>query len=453
MKTLLKIGSLAQIFVAATIMQTAQAENLFTVYLHAKEADPQIRLAEANYLATIEKGSQALADFKPKVTLTSSARYAAAYNWTEFDNSSASALSANYTLSLTQPLYRPEINERIKQSNIFIAQAEEALFAEQQNLILRVVEAYFGYLQARDAAELARAEADAIARQSQRIIAYFEAGRSTITEIQESRARNAEAKSSIVGADQNVEIALEKLYILTGRDYKVLSGTTEQTPLVLPQPNDMSAWIDEAFNYNQKVIAALFDAELAHKSVDIITASKKPVLDFFANNGANIAQAKAGADSQSVDTSVGIQFSMNLFDSGKTDSQIREAWNNVDKATLQVEVQRRSAVESTSTYFLNIQTGLNQIDALRKSYTASQTAARATQEGFKAGTRTVVDVILSVRETFRVERNYIAANYDFLLNTIRLKQAAGILSETDLQLISNIMNRPRSVRLSALKRF
>ena len=432
--------------VTAVLTQSVQAEDLFTVYQHAKESDPQISVAEAGFLATLEKGPQALADYQPRVTLSGSARYTAGRTWSEYSNSNSSTLSGNYSLNLSKPLYRPQIKESIIQANILIAQSEESLLAEQQSLILRVAEAYFGYLQARDAADLARAEANAIARQNKQIVAYFEAGKSAITDVKESQARDAEAKSNVVVADQNIELALERLYGLTGRDYKILRGASGQTPLVVPKPDDINAWAKEAASKNKSVIAAQYGVDIAQKTVDIARASKKPTLDLFANQGTTASRAKMGFDNISSDAAFGIQFNMTLYDAGKADAAIREARYNFHKAIEQVEVQRRAAVQQTRSYYLNIKTGLTQIAALKRSLQSSQTAAKATQEGFQAGTRTAVDVILSLRETYRAQRSYAAARYDFLLNTIRLKQSAGTLSETDLQSLSRILNKSRTTR-------
>ena len=447
MKIKLKFGVIVQSLVTIIVMQGAQAEDLFTVYLHAKERDYKVRIAEEDYIARLEQSNQALADLKPKVTLSARAGYNAGRNWNDLGNSNTSTASGNYTLSLTKPLYRPQVSERIVQSSLVIAQAEEALIAEQQNLILRVAEAYFGYLQARDAAELAREEANSLAHQSAQVTAFFEAGRSAFTAVQESRARLAEARSNIFSMDQNIEIALEKLYSLTGQEYKVLSGTPDQTPLRMPEPNNINAWLEEASVINSQVIAALFAVEIAQKSVDIAIAAKRPTIDFFANQGSSASFGRAGSDSQSLEASFGIQLNSSRYDSGKTDAMIREAQDNVRKALLQVEVQRDTAVQQTQSNFLTIETGEAQIGAFWRSLQASQAAAKATQGGFEAGTRTAVDVILSVRDVYRAERNFVSAKYNFLLNTIRLKQSAGILGEEDLRVLSNIMNRTRTTWL------
>ena len=438
--------------IAVLLLQSAQAEDLFTVYQQAKESDPQISVAEAGYLATLEKGPQALADSRTKITLSGSASYRAARNWSETSNNNSSAISGTYSLNISKPLYRPQIKEAIIQTNLLIAQSEESLLAEQQNLILRVAEAYFGYLQARDAADLARAEADAISRQNKQVVAYFEAGRSAITDVKESQSRDAEAKSNVVVADQDIEIALEQLYSLTGRYYKVLRGASAQTPLVVPQPDNITAWANEAANRNKNVLSAQYNVDIAQKTVDIARAGKKPVVDLFASHGTSASRAKAGADSQAIDAQIGIQFSMDLYDAGKSDSAIREARYNFHKAIQTVEVQRRAAVQQTRSFYLNIKTGLSQIAALKSSLQSSRAAAKATQEGFQAGTRTAIDVIVSLRDTFRSERNYNSARYNFLLNTIRLKQAAGNLSERDLQTLSRILNKSRTTRQPPIKK-
>jgi len=439
-------------FIAATLMQSVQAEDLFTVYLHAKESDPTISAAEAEYLATLEKGPQALANYQPTVTLSGRASYAAGRNWGETTTNNSSTVSGSYTLSLNKPLYRPQIKESVIQTNLLIAQAEEALRAEQQGLISRVAEAYFEFLQARDASALARTEATAIGRQNEQVVAYFEAGRSAITDVKEAQARDAEAKANVVVADQNVEISLEKIYALTGRDYKILRGASDQTPMVVPQPNNIDAWANESANNNKQVISAKYSVDIAQKAVDIARAGKKPTVDLFASHGSSVARAKAGVDNQSTDASVGVQFNMTLYDAGKADSSIREARYRFHKAIQAVEIQRRTAVRQTRSFYLNITTGLAQIDALKRSLLSSRTAGKATQEGFRAGTRTAVDVISSLRSIYQSERNYSSARYNFLLNTIRLKQAAGTLGEGDLQVLSRILNKSRTTRLAPLKK-
>ncbi|PWQ96627.1 TolC family outer membrane protein [Leucothrix pacifica] len=449
MTTMPNMGKIAvsALLVPALLMTSAQAEDLFTVYQHAKESDPQIRAAEAGYLSTLEKLPQSLAALKPKVTLSANASYSLDRSWTFGGNDNAAKASANYTLSLSKPLYRPQIREQIAQTNVAIAQAEESLLAEQQNLILRVAEAYFTYLTARDGADFSRSEAAAIERQYKQVEAYFEAGRSAITDVKESQSRYDQAVSSVVVADQNVDIALESLHALTGRYYRILRGAGATTPLVVPTPNDISAWSQAAIQNNKQVKISEYSVENAQKAVDIARAGKKPTLDLFANHGSNIVRGETASNFESTDVSIGVQFNMTLYDAGSADAAIREARYGFHQALQQLESTKRSASQQARTYYLNIITGLSQIQSLKRSLESSQVASKATQEGFRVGTRTAVDVLLALRDTYQAQSNYSSARYTFLLNTIRLKQAAGTLSENDLRTLSRILNRSQSTRL------
>lgn len=439
------------LLVPVLLMHSAQAEDLFTVYQHAKESDPQISATEAGYLSTLEKLPQALAGLKPNVTLSGSATYKLSKSWTDNSHDGSAQATAGYQLNLTKPLYRRQINEQIAQTSVVIAQAEESLLAEQQNLILRVTEAYFNYLTARDSAEFSRSEASAIERQYKQVKAYFEAGRSAITDVKESQSRYDQAVSSVVVADQNVDIALESLHALTGRYYRILRGAGKTTPLIVPTPNNIKAWSDAAVQNNKQVRISQYSVKIAQKAVDIARAGKKPTVDLFARHNGTLSQGETGSDFESVDASVGIQFSMSLYDAGKVDSAVREARFSFRKALHQLESTKRSASQQARTYYLNIITGLSQVKALKRSLESSQVASKATQEGFRVGTRTAVDVLLALRDTYQAERNYSSARYTFLLNTIRLKQAAGTLTENDLKALSRVLSRSQSTRLQPVK--
>lgn len=447
----LRIGLAALGLLTISLAPTANAEDLLTVYMQAKESDPQISAAEAGYLATLEKRPQVLSQLKSSVTLSGSSSYKLSETWFNRSDSASALANSAYSLTLNKPLYRRQMNEQIAQTDIVIAQAQESLLAEQQNLILRVAEAYFNYLSARDTAEFSRSEAIAIGRQYTQVKAYFEAGRSAITDVKESQAVYDEARANVAVADQNLEIALESLQTLTGRYYKILRGASDNTPLTVPSPNNITAWTEAAQQNNKTIKVADYAVKIAQKSVDIARAGKKPTLDFYATHNGSISRGKSTADNEYTDASVGIQFSMNLYDAGNADAAIREARYNFHKELQNLEAAKRSAIQQVRTYYLNIITGLTQLQALKRSLESNEVANKATQEGFRVGTRTAVDVLTSLRGTYSAQRNYSSARYTFLLNTIRLKQAAGTLSEQDLASLSRILNRSSSTTLAPLK--
>ena len=134
---------------------------------------------------------------------------------------------------------------------------------------------------------------------------------------------------------------------------------------------------------------------------------------------------------------------MPLLDGGNISSRVRQSRLQLQQARQQLELQKRFAVQQSRAAYLTIVSGLAQVKALRQALNSTQAASNATQAGFEAGTRTATDVLVSLRETFSARRDYSTARYAFLLNTLRLKQAVGTLSESDLAAVSKLLNNKK----------
>ena len=96
------------------------------------------------------------------------------------------------------------------------------------------------------------------------------------------------------------------------------------------------------------------------------------------------------------------------------------------------ELQRRESIRETRASYLNVIAGISRVKALNQALSSTQTAAEAAQAGFEVGTRTAVDVLLALRETYRAKRDYSRARYDYIVSTFRLRQAAGTLTAQDI---------------------
>ncbi len=445
-----KSKTIAQILLTTSIAvffnSLALSENLLQVYQHAKKSDAQIRVSEANYLATLEKKPQALSALKPRVNIGGSATYnLQEINRTQRDGG-AGFVNFSYDLSLTKPLIHRELDAAVGQVNAIILQAKASLEADRQNLIIRVSSAYFDFLKAKESLTFATAEKSAIGRQLNQVKAYFDAGRSAITDVKEAQARFDSARAQEVVAKQQIDLARESLRLITEKYYKNLDGAAHNTPLFVPKPNDIKQWEASAIKNSLQVEAAKHAITVAQKVIDIERAARSPVVDLFARQKGNSTHGTDAFDQDKFDASVGVQFSMPLYEGGRISSRVREARHKLHQAQQQYELQKRSASQNTRAIYTTITSGLAQINAFKQVLNSSQVAAQATQAGYEAGTRTAVDVLLSLRETFRAKRDYSNARYDFLLNTLKLKQASGTLSETDIAALSKILGKTKPKR-------
>lgn len=430
------------IIMALSIPSMSYSESLLQVYQDAKRNDAQLKISEINFLATLEKKPQILSGLKPRVDFSSNASYNLQYtDRTLGGNDRAAFLNFGYTLSLSKSLINKQLDAQVDQVDASIGQAKALLEADRQSLIVRIAEVYFQYLNAKENLTFRKAEKIAIGRQLNQVKAYFEAGRSAITDVKEAQARYDLASAQVEVANQQIDVSRESIRVITTKYYKNLDGVSDKIPLVVPQPNNIEAWAKTSLANSKQLVAAQRAVDIAQKTVDIERAVKSPKVNLFAKHSGSSTLGEDAFDQDKLDASVGLQLNMPLYQGGYITSRVREARHKLRQARQQLELQKRLTTQQTRAAYLTIVSGLSQVKALKQALNSTQTAANATQAGFEAGTRTAVDVLLSLRETFSAKRDYATARYDFLLNTLKLKQATGTLSEVDLASVSKLLTK------------
>ena len=437
-KTLLAASlSLLAVPLLALTANNAHAENLLQVYQQAKNHDAQLQAQESGHLATLEQRQQALAGFRPQVNLSGNASYAAERD--SLTSKTVDGNQANYALTLDQPLYNQGVKANIAKTDALVRQSAATLDAVRQNLIVRVATAYFETLQAQDNLTFAKAEKAAINRQLVQAKAYFEAGRSAITDVKEAEASDATAQAQEIAATQQLDIAREQLRVLTGSVYPSLDVPRTNMPLAMPTPNRIDAWVNIAKQNNHQLRASQQAMAAAQKGVAVQRANKLPTVNLFAKQTGSYLNNDTYINQRSNDVAVGISVSMPLYTGGATTSKIREAQFTFQQTQQSYNLQASQTEQQVRSAFLSIQSSMSQVIANQQALASAETATQATQAGFEVGTRTAVDVLNAVRAEFRSRRDHSRARYVFLLNTLLLRQAAGTLTEKDVMAVSTMM--------------
>jgi outer membrane protein len=378
---------------------------------------------------------------KPQISLNASGTTRESDNSETGDNDSE---TVGYSLNLTQSLYDTEI-----QGDIDVAEASTAaelarLKAVRQDLILRVAETYFGILAAGDNVEFAYAERTAIARQLEQAQKRFEVGLIAITDVQEAQARFDTAEADAILAENILDNAFESLVVITAdSSVKKLAPLGDELMLSLPDPMIAEPWVLLALENNLDLIAAQQDLNAARYERDKNARSGYPTLDLtasYADNDFNDDEFRGDYDQE--DVIVGLELQVPLYTGGRISAEQAQAESNFVSAKNTLLLQTRLARQQSRTAYLDVVSGISQVRALKQALDSSNIALAATQAGFDVGTRTSVDVLLSLRETYRAERDYARSRYDYLLNKLRLKQAAGILKEDDLFDINRWLIQP-----------
>lgn len=433
---------------SASIPGTSPAADLMTFYQLAETHDPRIRQATANYLAEQQVVPQTRSALLPQISGSASSSETSNED-VVIDGVPLPDQDGNvfrWSLDLRQSIYNHAYWQRLKQANAFAAAAEADYTATRQELILRVAQAYFNVLAAEDTLEFAEAEKKAVGQQLEQAKQRFEVGLIAITDVKESQAQYDQAVASEIAARNALSASREALWTLTNEYPEVLSKLKEEIPLLTPEPDVKEEWVDKALTDNLSLLAAQFQTEAAQHEVSVQRSGHYPDLSLTASHGYSDSENQeifSGAPTtgtrEGKTTTIGINLSVPIFSGGGVRAQVKEAVYRRDAARENQEAVRRAVVQQTRNAYQNVIADISRVKALQQALISSEAAYRATEAGFEVGTRNAVEVLLSLRNTFSARRDYAQARYDYLLDTLRLKQAAGSLTVADLQAVNRLL--------------
>lgn len=451
--------------------QTAAAVDLNEAYGDALAADPTLKEAAANRLATLQSKPQALAALLPQIT----GQYNFERRWnsgkttftsagTDPDTGEAIIFTAEnpfsqdtkprkfWQLQLTQTLFRWDQWIALKQADKQVAQAEAEYRAAEQDLMLRVSQRYFDVLGAKATLSAGEAAKESIGRQLEQAEKRFEVGLIAITDVQEAQASYDSSVAGVIEAKRNLATAGEFLREITGQYYESLADAGPDIPLISPNPNDVDQWVQTALEQNMNVEASRLAAQIARDEISSRKSGHMPNVDFFALrsndnqnatrsnkprsdpiSGGTTPEVTGPADSNIWTDAIGVQVNVPIFSGGAVRSQVKEAGYQYRAAQESLERSARETEREVRDSFLSVNSEIARVEALAKSVESNQTALRATEAGFEVGTRTTVDVLDARRNLFEAQRDYARSRYTYVVNALRLKQAAGTLGEDDIQ--------------------
>ena len=425
-------------------MSPARATDLLEIYHAAQTQDAIFAGAKATQRAGQEKLAQGRSLLLPSVNLTAYSTY----NDNSIQNrgtgpftSGDSQYNSNgYAVNLTQPLFRQQNWVTYTEAELQVAQTDAQFRTAEQELILRVTQAYFDELMAQDAVRLASAQKSAISEQLEQAKRNFEVGSATITDTYEAQSRFDLVTAQEIAANSNLEVKINSLQQLINAKPGTLQPLGPQFKPEPPQPPDIDKWVEAAQQNNAQLAVAQAAAELAEKEVARNRGGHYPTLDLVANyakNSANGGSLGVGSDSRT--SAVGVQFNMALFQGGIINSRWREAIANHDRARQELENARRNVDVQTRQAYLGVVNGIAQVQALQQALKSVESLLQASKLGQEVGLRTNLDVLNAQQQLYSTQRDLYQAEYNYLISQLRLKAAAGMLAEDDLAQINQAL--------------
>lgn len=414
----------------------ATAADLEAVFQMASESDPVLQAAKATRDANLEARPLAKSQLLPYLSLVGDA----SYNTQDVKKSSFGSYNDNYgsasgAIQVTQPIYRKDLNVQLDQADLQVAQAEIDYTIAEQDLIVRVTEAYFNVLAAQDTLTFTRADLKATARQLEQAKQRFEVGLIAITDVNEAQSRYDQGRADEIVAQNDVDDAMESLIEITGQATGPLAILDPKLPLDRPNPDSAEDWTKTALENNPGIISTRYDADIAKKEIERQDAGDSPALDFVGSYGLNRSNSDFPNDANS--GLLGVQLSIPLYTGGGVAAATRQARFRYEASQQQLEGQRRAVQTQVRNGYRGVLATISRVRALEATVVAAKSALAATEAGFEVGTRTLVDVLNSQRELFRSKRDLSVTRYAYILNMLSLLQANGTLSPANVAAANN----------------
>ncbi|ASG08233.1 outer membrane channel protein TolC [Vibrio anguillarum] len=421
---------LLPLFISAalgSLSSSVWADTLTEIYNQAKENDPQLLSSAAQRDAAFEAVTSSRGDLLPQINLT------AGYNINRSDIDARESDKLTAGISFSQQLYQRSSWVSLDTAEKNARKADSAYAATQQGLILRVAQAYFEVLRAKDNLAFVRAEKAAVARQLEQTKQRFEVGLSAITDVHDAQAQYDGVLADEVLAKNSLTNSYETLREITGQEHSDLSvlDTNRFSASKTTQPID--TLLEEAQQKNLSLLTARIAQDVAKDNISLASSGHLPSLTLDGGyKYGDESNNNSGSKGDYNDFNVGINLAVPLYTGGKTTSQTKQAEFAYVAASQDLEKTYRSVVKDVRAFNNNINASIGALRAYEQSVISAKSALEATEAGFDVGTRTIVDVLDSTRRLYDANKNLSNARYDYVLSVLQLRQAVGTLSEQDI---------------------
>jgi outer membrane protein len=418
---------------------SAFAQNLRELYEAARAFDATYLAARAQAQSAEFKALQADALGLPSASLGAAATTA---NVDPANVPAGDSNTVSATISGRYPLFNRANAATQEQARKSLTVSKAELEAAEQDLIVRLAQAYFDVLAAQDSLGTTRASKAATAEQLASAKRNFEVGTATITDTREAQARFDLEQAREIAADNDLRakrIALDTLVGRTGVAPKPLV-----VPVVLPAvlPADPEVWVGTGDAQHPTIRRAQAGLEIATLEIARARAAESPTLDAVASLGlAKYAgrYPSGTPGSPTRNASIGLQFNLPLYTGGATGNRISETISLEEKARNDLAAARRGVAQGTRVAYFGVQSGIAQVKALEAAESSTKLALEATQLGYRVGVRVNLDVLNAQTQLFQTQRDLARARYDVLVGGLRLQQASGQLDVGDVDAVNALL--------------
>lgn len=433
------------VLLGSTVSGIASAENLLQVYEKALENDPTFQAGFHEHEASKEIYSQAKALLLPTIKLDySTTDTSVTINQSDnpaFNRTADEYTAENMTLSLTQSLYSFSNWAYFKQAKEDVKRAASELEDVKQDLFMRVSEGYFAALREYDNYLSVKSEVASLQKHHELVSQQREDGLARVTDELDAQARLMQARAREVEIRNELKDALQGLKEMTGQVPTSLVGLGLDMNLVEPTPAYPEEWIEKSRANNPLVIAKRYAASVAWQEVRRQKGGHYPTLDLVYTTNQRVTTGSVFDGANDIDTEdMLLKLTVPIYAGGAVSSKVRESVELHNKAQDELNIEWRAAERETYAAFDGVVGSIAKVEALQNSVDAYELGVDAKRTAYESGLTSSLSVLDAERDLFFARTDFSSARYDYLINTLRLKRAVGMLSIDDLKQVNSMLS-------------
>ncbi|MFC3031974.1 outer membrane channel protein TolC [Pseudoalteromonas fenneropenaei] len=422
----------------------AHAEDLIQVYDIATQNDPTVLRAKAQADAQAAAKDSAFGVLLPQLgfemsysQLDRDAAPGAQDDSTGYAKVDSFQDTFSRSISLSQTIFDLAKWDQLGIAEKQAMQAVTSYEQAKQDLIVRIADGYFAVLRSLDSLEFVQAEKRAIERQLEQTKQRYKVGLTAITDVHEAQAQFDRAVANEIIAQNNVETARETLRTITGKYHAQLDSLNTETFSTVKPQKQVDSFIDTAKERNLALQVAKANVDIAQDRISNAQAGHYPTLGLQASYGDSLVDSNGRIYAPRGDTTnVGLTLNVPIYSGGRTQAATDQARALYVAASEDLEASMRNVTRSVITSYNQVMSDVATYKALEQAVISAESALKATETGFEVGTRTIVDVLISTQNLYNAKRNLADTRYQYVMSTLRLKQAEGTLARDDLEAIN-----------------
>ena len=420
----------------------ASAQTLEQSLSAAYQSNPTLLDERARVREVDENLAQAEGGWRPSVTLTGSIGYsrttttpAAAIPSTGqiiVGNQQAAVDLTPKTgvAQVVQPLYRGgRTTAAIEQAKSGIQGERARLVATEESVLLDCATAFFNVVNAQANLDLQNSNEQVLRRQLDAVNDEFRVGTVTRTDVSQAEARLAGAIAGRISAEGALAAFRATFQRITGIVPGNLTAPAQPTALL---PKTVEEARNLAATDNPQVVAAQFDENAARSAITVAQSQLLPQINLVGTyTYLNQSQSSIHTQDQA---QVVAQLQVPLYESGVVYSQVRQAKQTAGQRKVDIDVVRRSAIETSATAFLNLQAANAQRESLQAQIRADEIALEGVRQEASVGSRTVIEVLNAEQELLNSQTSLVNSDRTALINAYQLLSAVGRLTAVRMSL-------------------